>query len=85
MSELKKMYITFGSKHQHRVNGNLLDKESVAVFQCRTGLEGMKMAVDYFSDKFAFAYFDTEWKSEDIAYYSRGYVMLPQAPEGEAK
>ena len=75
-SQLKKIYITFGFKHQHYINGQFLDKDAVAVFECKDAEAGRAMAFDHFGQSFAFAYFDEEWTPAEIEYYSRGYVEL---------
>jgi hypothetical protein len=73
---MNKLYVTFGQIHLHKVDGQILDKDSIAVIDCATyDLDRLK-AQELFGMKFCFTYFNSEWNPEDIRYYPRGYILI---------
>lgn len=72
----RKMFITFGQKHVHSINGKTLDKDTVAVIPAKTYTEGREKAFEYFNGVFCFSYFESEWTPSDIEWFPKGYVEL---------
>lgn len=72
-----KHYVTFEQAHTHRVQGNTLDWQTVAVYEAESSKEGRKKAFDLFGDKFFTNYHGDEWNEEgQLQYFPRGYVYL---------
>ena len=67
----QKFYITFGQIHIHKVNGKVLDKDCVAVFNGE-----LYQIVHLFGDKYANVYTEDEWKEDKLQYYPRGYIEI---------
>jgi hypothetical protein len=51
-----KTYVTFGHSHMHRINGNIFDKDCVAVVS-----GDRKKVFELFGDKFCFEYPEDHW------------------------
>lgn len=75
---MPKHYVTFGQIHVHRVNGVTLDCDSVACFEARDASHGRELAFEYFGDKFFTDYHDSQFPKEDLVYFPRGIITIPQ-------
>lgn len=71
-----KTYVTFGSSHNHNINGVTVDYDCVAVLEADTAKAGRELAFEFFGPKFCFAYPESQWTEDQMKYYSRGYVEL---------
>lgn len=69
-----KMYVTFGQSHAHRLNGQTLDCNCVAVIECLDMRDGRDKAFEYFGSKFCFTYTDDTWDESKLSYFPRGYI-----------
>jgi len=74
---MNKIYITFGQCHIHRVNNHVLDKDCVAVINCKDEAEGRKLAMEWFDGKFCFSYYgEKQLEKLDMRYFPRGCVEI---------
>ncbi len=71
-----KTFVTFGTRHQHEINGVLFDSECIAVIDCDSPEEGRKMAFELFGRKFAFEYAEHEWDHRYDYLYNRGFINV---------
>ena len=76
-----KVYITFGQDHTWLVDGNIIDKDCVAVIECEDHATGRARAFELFGRKFSFCQIPTPTE-EEMQYYSRGFFEMPV--KGEA-
>jgi hypothetical protein len=69
-----KTYVTFGQDHLHRINGNILDKDCVAI------VDGDRDKVfELFGSKFCFEYPEDQWDdAKMMMYFPRGYITLQE-------
>jgi hypothetical protein len=66
-----KLYISFGTKHIHTINGYVYDANVLAEIDCDNYSEGRRMAFELFDSKFSFSYLEED--IEDIvASFPRG-------------
>lgn len=73
---MKNHYVTFGQIHTHRVNGQTLDCDCVAVYKASNPAEGRKKAFELFGNKFFTDYHDKDWDEKDLSFFPRGYIYL---------
>ena len=73
---MAKHYVTFGLGQVHKINGNILDEDTVAVYEANSNAEGREKAFEYFGKKFFTDYHDTDWNEDKLKYYSKGYVKI---------
>ena len=72
-----KTYVTFGQDHTHRVNGQTLDKDCVAVIEHTKIEEGRAIAFDLFGPKFCFEYLEEHFDFSAMdKYYPRGFIEV---------
>lgn len=72
-----KTYITFGSTHRHKVQGKVLDQNTVAVFEHKLAGQGRSWAFQLFGPKFAFEYDEEHWNHDNMdRYFLGGYVEI---------
>ena len=71
-----KIYITFGQEHYHELNGNVFDKDCVAVIEADDHSAGRKKAFELFGNKWAFEYTDKDHVIEMMHYFPRGIVKV---------
>lgn len=69
-------YVTFGQEHMHRVNGKVLDKDCVAVFEAENYGAGRERAFELFGPKFCFDYHDKDFDQSSMSFYPRGFINL---------
>jgi hypothetical protein len=71
-------YVTFGSNHNHNINGQKLNRNRVAVLETPSAHEGRALAFELFKDKFAFEYPEKYWdKKEQSKWYGDdAYIYL---------
>jgi hypothetical protein len=66
-----KTYVTFGHGHRHEINGEVFDKDCVAV------VNGDRNTVfEIFGAKFCFEYPENRWDASKMHYYPRGYIEV---------
>ena len=66
-----KTYVTFGQEHIHKVNGNTIDKDCVAI------VNGDRDKVfEIFGPKFCFTYSEEYWDESKMKYFPRGYIEV---------
>lgn len=70
---MPKTYVTFGQDHRHIINGQVFDKDCVAVFQANSWSDGRHQAFNTFGPKFCFEYYD---KPPPMHYFWRGFVEV---------
>ncbi len=70
-----KMYITFGYSHVHSIAGKTLDKDSVAVIECKDYDDGREKAFELFGNKFCMAHQMMSQETLD-KYYPRGLIEV---------
>ena len=73
---MKKIYITFGQQHTHRVHGKTFDCDSVAVINCENEKDGRELAFMYFGPKWCFAYIEENFDMNDMTFYPRGLIEV---------
>ena len=71
-----KMFVTFGQIHTHSVNGVTLDKNCVAVIECKSHIEGRNKIMDLTKGKFCTTYFEDQWSDNWLEYYPRGFIII---------
>ena len=69
-------FVTFGQQHVHRVCGQTLDCDTVAVFKAKSSDDGREKAFEIFGSAFCLEYHEPFWDYESIKYFPRGYVYL---------
>jgi len=81
MKDTELNYVTMGQQHIHKINGQVIDRNCVAVFESEKGV-GRRKAFELFDVKFCFHYPENEWnrKLKDdpdmMQYYPRGYIRI---------
>lgn len=71
MTKEDKRYVTFGQNHVHFVNGEIFDKDCVAI------VHGDRDTVfEIFGNKFCFEYTEDQWDPESMKFFPRGYINL---------
>jgi len=70
-----KIYISFGQSHVHRVNGKVLDKDSLAEIVCDTHEHGRAIAFELFGDKF-FTSYGEEGIKDRLQWFPRGIIRV---------
>jgi hypothetical protein len=75
-------FVTFGQAHRHEINGEIFDKDCVAVIDCDGPDDGRKKAFEIFGRKFCFEYFDSEVDRIDMEYFPRGFIEIPPTNPG---
>lgn len=73
---MPKHFVTFGSDHNHEINGKKVGFRTVARFDADNSEQGRMIAFELFGPKFCFEYTENNWKPSDIKYYPDGYVDL---------
>jgi len=73
---MPKHYVTMGQDHVHRINGQTVDKDCVAVFEADDASQGREKAFELFGRKFCFEYHDLEFDHSTMRHYPRGFVEL---------
>ena len=73
---MKNHYVTFGQTHTHRVDGQTLDCDTVAVFMAESDADGRNKAFELFGPKFFTDYHDKQWDESSLVYFPKGYVFL---------
>lgn len=74
MGRLMILYITFGTDHNHYIDGKTFDSESVAEIECTNYADGREKAFNAFGPKFAFSY--DNLNDLNLHYYSKGLIAL---------
>lgn len=75
---MKRVMITFGQAHVHRVNGKTFDRDCVAIVEGETVYDADKLAFELFKDKFHQRILEEAWDEDDMKYYPRGYIEVQQ-------
>ncbi len=71
-----KGYVTFGQMDVHHINGQVLDKDCVAVIEISSPLSAEYHAGKMFGNKWCRAYSESGWKPENMKYFKRGSIDL---------
>ena len=66
-----KTYVTFGQDHMHRINGQVIDKDCVAIVN-----GGRDQVFAIFGPKFCFEYPEDIWDENKMVYFPRGYIEI---------
>ncbi len=69
-----KIYISFGQDHAHSVAGHTLDKNSIAVIQCKDHIDGRAIDFELFGDKFGTSYTEEEI-NKAMHHFPRGQIL----------
>jgi hypothetical protein len=69
-----KTYITFGQVHKHVINGQVFDKDCVAVIETNSIQEGRKKAIELFGTQFCFEYSEENFDKKMMMFYPRGFI-----------
>ena len=72
----EKTIITFGSAHHHTINEKYINHQCAGIINCKSYIEGRKIAFELFGPYFCTTYFEEDWNPGDIKYYPRGYIEL---------
>lgn len=70
------IYITFGQIHRHEIDGQVFDKDCVAIIECNDYEHGRKIAFDAFGDKYCFSY--ETFERQKLKYFPRGFIRLEE-------
>ena len=70
------LYISFGQVHTHSVNGKTFDKNCLAAITCDGWQDGRAKAFDYFGDKFATSYDQSQINDELLGWFPRGIINV---------
>ena len=73
---MAKVLITFGQIHTHRINGHTLDKDCVAVINCKDYAHGRELAFKWFDGVFHNCYLEGEEPANLMDYYPRGKIEI---------
>ena len=66
-----KTFVTFGQDHTHKINGEIFDKDCIAI------VDGNRAEVfRIFGQKFCFEYPEKIWNDDVIKYFPRGYITV---------
>lgn len=71
---MKKLFVTFGQIHVHKVGGIVFDKDCVAVVYGETYQAADDLAFKLFHGKFHAHEPETSWDDEKMKYFPRGYI-----------
>ena len=71
-----KIYVTFGQSHTHSIAGKTLDKDCVAVIECKDMKEGRDQAFTLFGPKFFTTYPEERIDAEFMSYFPRGLMEV---------
>jgi len=66
-------YVTFGSGHSHTINGQVFNKDCVAVFDSVSAEKGRMDAFCYFDKNFSFEYFN---ELPSMEFFPRGLIRV---------
>jgi len=67
-------YVTFGQSHRHEIDGEVYDKDCIAVIESDNRVEGRERAFKIFKAKFCMEYFDDEFNMAMMAFYPSGLI-----------
>lgn len=70
-----KIFVSFGQGHIHKINGNVIDKDCIVVFDVSSYEEGREKAFEYFGGKFCTTY-TQEQIDNYISFFPRGFIEL---------
>ena len=71
-----RVLITFGQGHAHRVNGQTLNKDCVAVIECNNYEHGRELAFEYFNGVFHNCYEEGKEPKDLMKYFPRGKIQI---------
>jgi len=71
-----KTYVTFGQIHTHSVNGKTLDKDCVAVIECKNAEDGRTQAFEFFGKQFCMEYPEDKFDFSSMCYFHRGLINI---------
>jgi len=76
-----KTYVTFGSDHTHKINGQLFNYDCVAV------VNGDREKVfEIFGSEFCFEYPEEHWDDKKMKkHFTRGYIEVKEQQELDSK
>ena len=68
-------YVTFGQSHVHELDGEIYDKDCVAVYEADSYASGRERAFVLFGDKFFTDYHGEQWDEDKmLKFFPRGYI-----------
>lgn len=73
---MPKTYVTFGQVHAHQCGNALLNKDSVAVIECTSALDGRDKAFELFGPKFCHTYYEEQFDPKIMEYFPRGLITV---------
>lgn len=66
-----KTFVTFGYNHRHEINGQIFDKDCIAI------VNGDRNKVfEVFGPKFCFEYPEKYWEEKDMKLFPRGFIEV---------
>lgn len=66
-----KTYVTFGQTHRHVIEGNIFDRDCVAVLDSKSWENGQAKARERFGPQYCFDYYDTP---PNMKHFPRGFI-----------
>lgn len=71
------LYVSFGQSHAHSVAGKTFNKDCLAVIKCDDYKHGRQLAFEYFGEKFATTYHESEFIAQSLLkYFPRGLMEV---------
>ena len=74
-------YVTFGQQHVHKVNGHILDKDSIACYNAADCSQGRDKAFRLFGRSFFTDYHENEIGTVEMEYFPRGIIEIEEIKE----
>lgn len=79
-----KLYVTFGSVHNHIIDGVYFNHNCVAEIECKDYYDGRRIAFEVFGPKFCTTYTEEEIQ-DSLHYYPKGIIKVPLSKNKEEK
>jgi hypothetical protein len=73
---MKKLFVTFGQVHVHKLGNVVYDKDCVAVIQADTYEEADTLAFALWNGKFHQHCPEDRWDESKMKYFPRGYIPV---------
>ena len=71
-----KSYVTFGQAHAHAINGQVFDKDCVAVIEHEKDYQGREKAFELFGQKWGWIYSEENFNNDVMKFYPRGFIEV---------
>lgn len=73
-----RVFVTFGQVHLHVINGQVFDKDCIAVIDCEDHAEGRAKAFELFGRKFCVTYGEEFDMHKILDRFPRGLINVAQ-------